>query len=414
MNLSVGIVGLPNVGKSTLFNALLKKQQALAANYPFATIEPNIGIVPVPDERLQKLAEITAEEIQPHPDPLLKGEGNLRLPPIKPATVEFVDIAGLVKGASEGAGLGNKFLSHIREVSVIAHVVRAFEDPNVIREGSTDTKSDYETIKTELILADIQTLGKSKVKSENSKVQVKSQKFIDEILIQLNKGVSVRDMVLGGDERTFIDSLFLLSAKPEIIVLNVSEDQYNPEGIKETIETYKTLLSFRAERSAVEESNSRNNTVEIDPSTHPAQRGSVGMTRQDDNIVVICAKIESELSELSEDEQKQYLEDLGLKESGLEQLIRKAYAQLGLISFLTAGEKEVRAWTIKKGTDAQHAAGEIHTDFIKHFIKAEVVSYGDFVAYKGWKGSREAGKARQEGKDYIMHDGDVVEFRIGK
>jgi len=320
MNLSVGIIGLPNVGKSTLFNALLKKQAALAANYPFATIEPNVGVVPVPDERLVRLAEITKEE-----------EGMASSPPIKPATVEFVDIAGLVKGASEGAGLGNKFLSYIRKVRIIAHVVRVFEDPNVVKEGSVDPKSDYEIVRTELALSDLDSKGDP------------------------------------------------LAEKPEIIVLNVSEGDYNPVSIKRLTDEYSNLLETSK-----------------------------------DKIIVISAKIEEELATLSDEEQKQYLADLGLKESGLERLIKKAYSELGLISFLTCGEKEVRAWTIRAGTNAQNAAGEIHTDFIKNFIKAEIVSYEDFIANKGWKGSRAAGKARLEGKDYIVNDGDVIEFKIGR
>ncbi len=319
MNLSVGIIGLPNVGKSTLFNALLKKQQALAANYPFATIEPNVGIVPVPDERLTKLGEITKEE-----------EKMTGLPPIKPATVEFVDIAGIVKGASEGAGLGNKFLTHIRGVTIIAHVVRAFEDENVIKEGSVDPKNDYEVVRTELELADLDVKGD------------------------------------------------FLAQKQEITVLNVSEADYNTASIEKITNEYVALL---------------------------------GKPKED--IIVISAQIESELAGLSEEEQKQYLADLGLEHSGLERLIQKAYEKLGLISFLTCGEKEVRAWTIKKGIDAQNAAGEIHTDFIKKFIKAEVVSYEDFISNNGWKGSREAGKARLEGRDYIVKDGDVIEFKIG-
>ncbi len=380
MNLSVGIVGLPNVGKSTLFNALLKKQQALAANYPFATIEPNVGIVPVPDNRLQELAEITADEIA---SPAKGGLAMTRvLPPLKPATVEFIDIAGIVKGASEGAGLGNKFLSHIREVSVIAHVVRAFEDENIIKEGAVDPKSDYETINTELMLSDIQTVQKV---IENRKIEPARKSGAEKLLAGLNRGTPARDITLSEEEIEATKDLFLLSSKPEIIVLNVSEAQYNPEGIQKATEEYKKIL--RLAPLAQDDSN---------------------------NITVICAKIESELSELSEDEQKQYLADLGLQTSGLERLIQKAYATLGLISFLTCGEKEVRAWTITKGMDAQHAAGEIHTDFIKHFIKAEVVSYTDFITHKGWKGSRAVGKARMEGKTYIMQDGDVVEFKIGQ
>src|SRR3989344_1953347 len=268
MNLSIGIVGLPNVGKSTLFNALLKKQQALVANYPFATIEPNVGVVPVPDERLEKLAEITKTE-----------EKMSGLPPIKPATVSFIDIAGLVKGANEGAGLGNKFLSHIREVSVIAHVVRAFEDPNVVKEGSVDPLNDYKVVRIELELADLEK---------------------------------------GGE----------ISKKPEIVVLNISEAQYSIDNVQKLCSEYMNLLNL-----------------------------------EKDNVVVISAKIEAELAGLSEEEQKEYLSDLGLQESGLERLIQKAYEELGLISFLTTtGHKEVRAWTIRKGLTALEASGEIHTD----------------------------------------------------
>jgi ribosome-binding ATPase len=366
MNLSVGIVGLPNVGKSTLFNALLKKQIAFVANYPFATIEPNVGIVPVPDPRLQKLVVITKEE-----------EKMTELPPIKPATVNFVDIAGLVKGASEGAGLGNKFLSHIREVSIIAHVVRAFEDPNIIREGSVGPKEDYEAIETELILADLQTItvAQSKVKrfaKESEKIT------IEKLLKGLNSGQRASSIELMDDEKEFTKTFCLLSSKPEIIVLNVAESDYSEEKIKSITDQYSKTLAIGA-----------------------------------DKIVVICAKIESDLSELSEEEQKQYLADLDVKESGLERLIQNAYKTLGLISFLTAGVKEVRAWTINKGMKAVDAAGVIHTDFTKKFIKAEVVSYPDFVVDNGWKKSRELGKSRLEGRDYVMQDGDVVEFKIG-
>jgi len=366
MNLSVGIVGLPNVGKSTLFNALLKKQQALAANYPFATIEPNVGIVPVPDHRLTKLAEITKEE-----------EKMTGLPPIKAATVSFVDIAGLVKGASEGAGLGNKFLSHIREVSVIAHVVRAFADDDVIREGSVDPNSDYQTIETELMLADLQTM--QNVQSKMKRFQDDNEKnAVQKIFVGLSDGKTARDTDLTDEELVFINQLSLLTHKREMIVLNVSEDEYNPDAIAQITKKYAELLS-----------------------------------QPEDKFVVICAKIESELASLSDEEQKEYLKDLGLEASGLERLIQKAYEQLGLISFLTAGEKEVRAWTIKKGINAQNAAGEIHTDFIKKFIKAEVVAFADFEECHGWKGARAIGKARLEGKEYIVKDGDIVEFKIG-
>ncbi|MCL4365999.1 redox-regulated ATPase YchF [Patescibacteria group bacterium] len=364
MNLSVGLVGLPNVGKSTLFNALLKKQQALAANYPFATIEPNVGVVPVPDERLKVLQSI------------IRASTPGVEPPIVPATVTFVDIAGLVKGASEGAGLGNKFLSHIREVSIIAHVVRAFADENVIREGSIDPKSDYDTIETELILADLESI--SKCKSQKANPQLKSQnELIEKLEKALNQGQPVRNLKFTEEEQKVVDQMFLLSAKPEIIVLNVTENDYSENKFQEIYSRYTNI-------SAV------------------------------DNMIVVCAKIEAELAELSQEEQKQYLADLGLKESGLERLIRKAYETLGLISFLTAGEKEVRAWTIKKGSTAPNAAGVIHTDFIKNFIKAEVVSFEDFTKFEGWKSAREKGKARMEGKDYIMKDEDVVEFKIGK
>ncbi len=393
MNLSVGIVGLPNVGKSTLFNALLKKQQALAANYPFATIEPNVGIVPVPDERLEVLADIVVAEsighlggahsVTPEESLLPPSEVSKRRPPIKPAVVQFVDIAGLVKGASEGAGLGNKFLSHIREVQIIAHVVRAFADEDVIKEGSVDPKTDYETIQTELIIADLQTIENSKLKAQSSKQQLKTQnEAIGKLSEILNKGIPARDAQLTDEEKDAVRNLFLLSKKPEIIVLNVSESDYNPKAIEEITQKYKEML----------------NQVQHD---------------KNDNMIVICAKIESELSELSEEEQKQYLKDLGLEQSGLERLIQKAYETLGLISFLTCGEKEVRAWTIKRGTNAQNAAGVIHNDFMQHFIKAEVISFADFVAMGGWKKARELGKARMEGRDYIMKDGDVVEFKIG-
>jgi ribosome-binding ATPase len=405
MNLSVGIVGLPNVGKSTLFNALLKRQMAFVANYPFATIEPNIGVVPVPDERLQRLAEITAREIASPREaglamtqlrqgsegqadsgqvPIKSGQARMtKLPPIKPATVEFVDIAGLVKGASEGAGLGNKFLSHIREVKVICHLVRVFEDPDIIREGSVDPKSDFETIETELILADLQSMDNLKFKVQNSKLQFKIKSdAIDKLKHALDKGIPARSIILSKEENEAVSDLFLLTSKPEIVVLNVSEGQYNPEGIKRAVEKYREILRLTS-------------------------------FAQDDNVIVISAKIEAELAVLSEDEQKEYLKGLGLDTSGLERLIQKAYSTLGLISFLTTGEIETRAWTIRRGFTALAASGEIHTDFMKKFIKAEVVAYEDFVANKGWKGSREAGKARMEGREYIVQDGDTIEFKIG-
>ena len=364
MNLSVGIVGLPNIGKSTLFNALLKKQAALAANYPFATIEPNVGIVPVPDDRLTKLAEVTKEE-----------EKMNALPPIKSATVEFYDIAGLVKGASVGEGLGNKFLSHIREVSVICHVVRAFEDIDVIREGSIDPKSDYLTIHTELILADLQTVEKQR-ESKAVKTDPVKKSAVEKLYKQLNDGNAARDASLTPEEKEAVKDLFLLSNKPEIIVLNVDEGALNQS--EQIMQNYSEMLEAPL-----------------------------------DKFVVVSAKIESELASLSDEEQKEYLKDLGLDQSGLERLIQKAYMQLGLISFLTAGEKEVRAWTIGKGETAPSAAGAIHTDFTKKFIKAEVVGFDDYISLGGRKKAREVGKARLEGKDYIVKDGDVIEFKIG-
>ncbi len=422
MNLSVGIVGLPNVGKSTLFNALLKKQAAFVANYPFATIEPNIGVVPVPDERLKKLAEAVALEetagpvrsFPPASAPSSLASSNevravgipsssaTRLPPIVPATVNFVDIAGLVKGASEGAGLGNKFLSHIREVSIIAHVIRAFEDPNIIREGSIGPKEDYEAIETELILADLSTISKIKDQKSPPKadqpVAEKTRKEVAEKLWSaLNQGIPAREVQLAPEEIEVSKTFFLLSRKPELIVLNVSESDCSESKFAKIHSRYTSISSV-------------------------------------DKMVIVCAKIESDLSELSEEEQKEYLKGLGLKESGLERLIKKAYETLGLISFLTApsfakasegqgGKWEVRAWTIEKGTTALGAAGVIHTDFTKNFIKAEVVSFEDFInpvglaspkpSEGGWKKARELGKTRFTGRDYIMQDGDVVEFKIG-
>ncbi|OGH25736.1 MAG: redox-regulated ATPase YchF [Candidatus Levybacteria bacterium RIFCSPHIGHO2_02_FULL_39_36] len=385
MNLSVGIIGLPNVGKSTLFNALLKKQAALAANYPFATIEPNVGVVPVPDERLEVLADIVAVEMSTSgesPSTTLGASKPtpevLKRPPIVPAVVQFVDIAGLVKGASEGAGLGNKFLSHIREVRIIAHVVRAFEDPNVVKEGSVDPKTDYETIRTELALSDLSII--SNIKNKKANIQIKNQiEILERIEQVLNNSKPFDSSNLSKEEEDFVRQLNLLSGKPEIVVLNVAESDYTKDTIEQITQQYFRQLEYGSNK-----------------------------------IVVICARIEEELAVLSEDEQKQYLLDLGLEESGLERLIKKAYRELGLISFLTAGEKEVRAWTIRSGTTAQNAAGEIHTDFVRNFIKAEVVKFEDFISNNGWKASREKGKARFEGKDYIMQDGDVVEFRIGR
>ena len=347
-------MGLPNVGKSTLFNALLKKQQAFVANYPFATIEPNVGVVPVPDTRLAKLSEIEKEEHRMS-----------SLPPIVPATVSFIDIAGLVKGAAEGEGLGNKFLSHIRECDAIVQVVRYFKDTNVIREkSSSDAKSDFEIVNTELILADLQTLEKQQEPKRNAtKEEGYRWSAIQKFKTALNEGKLASSVQLSEEEAREAKNLQLLTMKPMFIIANVDEEDLKKDFPAETI--------------------------------------------------AVCAKTESELSELSEEEQKDYLKELGVAESGLEKVIKEGYKILNLISFLTAGEKEVRAWTIKKGTTAVNAAGVIHTDFIKNFIKAEVVPYQDFVANNGWKGSREHGKTRFEGRDYVMKDGEVVEFKIG-
>jgi GTP-binding protein YchF len=339
MNLKIGIVGLPNAGKSTLFNALLKKQVAEAANYPFTTIEPNVGVVPVPDFRLERLAQLVEQDEHV-------------MPPIVPAVVQFVDIAGLVKGASEGQGLGNKFLSHIREVDIICHVIRFFSDASVIHvAGDVDATRDKEIIETELILADLQTLTK----------QLKPNGTIVKLIESLNKGMLARDVVSDPEEHILIRDLQLLTIKPMMCVANVSEAQL------------------------------------VDST----------------NMLSICAKTESELAALSLEEQKAYLKELGLEASGLDRLIQKAYETLGLISFLTQGVKEVRAWTVEKGMKAPQAAGVIHTDFEKKFIKAEVIGFDQLVAVGGWKKAKEVGKLRMEGRDYEMKDGDVVEFKIG-
>ena len=366
MNISCGIVGLPNVGKSTLFNALLKRQQAYVANFPFATIEPNIGVIPVPDGRLGKLAEVTK-----------KAENMANLPPEVPATVEFVDIAGLIAGASKGEGLGNKFLSHIRETSAICHVVRAFSDPDIIKQGVADPKTDFEVVETELTLADFQTLEKQKDPGNTpDKELVKWWEVVTRLKNELQKGTPARDVALTEEEEKIAKSLSLLTAKPILIVLNVDESSL---GDADNLEA-KYAGELKVDKN---------------------------------QIVAICAKTESELSELSEEDQKIYMKDLGITGSGLERLIQKAFATLGLITFLTAGEKEVRAWTIKDGINAQEAAGVIHTDFIKKFIKADVVTFTDFVGNGGWKICRELGKVRSEGRDYTIKDGDVVEFKIG-
>jgi len=345
--MKIGIVGLPNVGKSTLFNALLKRQQALVANYPFATIEPNVGVVEVPDERLRELAKISSS-------------GR-----VVPATVEFVDIAGLVAGAASGAGLGNKFLTHIRECDVILQVLRDFSDSEIVKEGSVNPEEDFKVIETELILKDLETISRVREGKEIRTKEMEKKKAVVEKLFEgLNSGKSAREILSSNEERELAKDLFLLTAKKQLRVFNVSEDD---PRLKET---------------------------------------------GGDNIY-ICAKVESEVSSLSEEDGKAYLSELGIKESGLDKLIRRAYETLGLISFLTTGEMESRAWTIERGTKAPQAAGVIHTDFEKKFIKAKICDYGEFVALQGWKTAAEKGKVRFEGKDYVMKDGDVVEFMIG-
>lgn len=359
MNLSIGIVGLPNVGKSTLFNALLKQQVALAANYPFATIEPNVGMVPVPDERLAKLADVVHSE------------------KIVPAIVEFVDIAGLVKGASSGAGLGNKFLSHIRETLAICHVLRGFSDADIIREGSTDPLSDLDTIRTELQLADLATLEKQTApKGTVSPMEKKIWASVEKFKAAVSAGKMANTAIESDDDRLAAKHLSLLTAKPELFAINVDESHLKDSA--QLQQEYATKLG--------------------------ADLGQV---------VIISAKVESELAALGEEDAALFLEELGVKESGLERLIQAAYKTLGLQSFLTAGEKEVRAWTVRTGANAVEAAGEIHTDFMKKFIRANIVSYSDFVQLGGWKVAKEQGKLRIEGRDYIMQSDDVVEFMIG-
>ena len=358
---------MPNVGKSTLFNALLKKRVALCANYPFATIEPNTGVVEVPDEKLGKLTELVKNE-----------EKMDHLPPIVPAVVEFVDIAGLVKGASQGEGLGNQFLSHIREVDAIIHVLRDFEDENVVRAGSVNPESDKVTVETELALADLQTLEKLILAVEKdakySRDTLDKQKL--EVLKYLQRELEQGSTIFGyevGDERIkdWFQKLPLLSLKPKLEVYNVSENEY-------------------AQR------------IDQPHKVSPCMA----------NSLVICAKLEEELADLLEGERNQYLKELGIEQTGLERLISKAYKLLGLISFLTAGPKEVRAWTIRQGTKAPQAAGVIHTDFEKGFIKAEIIEYKDLISCGSFHKAKELGKIRLEGKEYTMQDGDVANFKF--
>ncbi len=363
--MKLGIVGLPNVGKSTLFNAITQAG-AESANYPFCTIEPNVGVVAVPDERLEKLRDMYNPQ------------------KFTPATVEFVDIAGLVKGASKGEGLGNKFLSHIREVDAILHVVRCFEDANIVHvDGSIGPARDIETINMELIFADMEMVEKridktKKAMKGGDKKYLPELNMLERIYASLEEGISARALTYSKEETEILREISLLTLKPVIYAANVSEDDFI-NGIEKN--------PFIAELSKIAEAEGA-------------------------EVLPICAKIEEEITALDDDEKVEFLNELGISESGLNRLIKKSYSLLGLISYLTAGEPEVRAWTIKKGTKAPQAAGKIHTDFERGFIRAEVVAFDDLMACGTYAAAREKGLVRLEGKEYIMNDGDIVLFRF--
>ena len=364
--MKLGIVGLPNVGKSTLFNSLTKAG-AESANYPFCTIDPNVGVVTVPDERLNVLGEMYHTK------------------KIIPAAIEFVDIAGLVKGASKGEGLGNQFLANIREVDAIVHVVRCFEDSNIVHvDGSIDPLRDIETINLELIFSDLEILerriSKAVRAARNDKTIAKELALMERIKAHLEDGKMAKsfDDINDEDEQQWLESYNLLTYKPVIFAANVAEDDLADDG------------ASNAGVQAVREY---------------AKRG-------DCQVFVVCAEIEQEIAELDDDEKSMFLEELGLKESGLEKLIKASYSLLGLISYLTAGEPEVRAWTIKKGTKAPQAAGKIHSDFERGFIRAEIVSYDDLMACGTYNAAKEKGLVRLEGKEYVVQDGDIILFRF--
>lgn len=363
MGLTAGIVGLPNVGKSTLFNAITKKN-ILAANYPFATIDPNVGVVVVPDKRLEKLEEMWTPES------------------VVPTSYEFIDIAGLVKGASKGEGLGNKFLSHIRDVDAIVEVVRCFDDPNITHvEGNTDPIRDIEIINLELIFSDLEVINNRIGKTEKKAISTKDKEALKEVELlkrikdALEKNIPSRRLDYTEDEEKILKSFNLLTKKPLIYAANVSESDINTGN-----DYVKKVKEY-----AINEKS---------------------------EVVVISAKVESELSELEEEEKEMFLEELGIDDSGLNKLIKATYSLLGLATYFTAGDKEVKAWTFKKGMKAPACAGIIHSDFERGFIKAEVISYDDYVKYNGEKGAKENGKLRLEGKEYEMQDGDICLFRF--
>ena len=364
--MKLGIVGLPNVGKSTLFNSLTKAG-AESANYPFCTIDPNVGVVTVPDERLNVLGEMYHTK------------------KIIPAAIEFVDIAGLVKGASKGEGLGNQFLANIREVDAIVHVVRCFEDSNIVHvDGSIDPLRDIETINLELIFSDLEILerriSKAVRAARNDKTIAKELALMERIKAHLEDGKMAKsfDDINDEDEQQWLESYNLLTYKPVIFAANVAEDDLADDG------------ASNAGVQAVREY----------------------AKREDCEVFVVCAEIEQEIAELDDDEKSMFLEELGLKESGLEKLIKASYSLLGLISYLTAGEQECRAWTITKGTKAPQAAGKIHSDFERGFIRAEIVSYDDLMACGTYNAAKEKGLVRLEGKDYVVQDGDIILFRF--
>ena len=363
--MKLGIVGLPNVGKSTLFNSLTKAG-AESANYPFCTIDPNVGVVTVPDERLNLLGDFYKSK------------------KVTPAVIEFVDIAGLVKGASKGEGLGNQFLANIREVDAIVHVVRCFEDSNVVHvDGSIDPLRDIETINLELVFSDLEILERRIAKvtktARMDKGAAKELAFLEKVKAHLEEGqLAITLETENEDEDAWLATYNLLTAKPVIYAANVAEDDIADDGANN--QYVQAVREYAA--------------------------------KQNSEVFVICAQIEEEISELDEDERKMFLEDLGLTESGLEKLVRASYHLLGLMSFLTAGEDETRAWTIKIGTKAPQAAGKIHTDFERGFIKAEVVNYQDLLDCGSYAGAREKGLVRMEGKEYVVQDGDVILFRF--